>query len=1504
MKQLLTLAFLLLALIGYAQAPSNDDCPGIIDLGEAPFCPEGVFYSNVGATPSDVFPGTEAPTDCNAVGEPQTDVWFQFNAVTEIEDYTITLTGLDNPDTGEPAILQPVIIVYRGEGPCVDMEQLQCEAAPIGSNDVQLVFDAPLTPGAEYYLRIFDRSVTGSNNPGSFQLCVEETVVPPNLCEDIYTTDCSGEIFDCGGPDGDYESGSNYTLTIEPEGAACVTLSLVYYNLDPFGDNITFYNGPSTSSPIISAVNGAGFPDGPNSGGACYQVSANSGALTMQFTSDGFTEFEGFQAIWECSEEACDSDQIISATDVVTEQDIVDVVSTPQSLVTITNIDCPEGAYGLFTNGDETDLGLEQGLVLTSGQVLNNPDLFQNGINNPGTVFASTSNQAPGDADLDYLSDLEGGQESNDACIIEFDVFANTNELTFEYVFGSEEYPEFVGSGFNDIFAFFISGEGIEGDPDNDNKLNIATLPDGTPVQINSVNDIENWEYYRNNLEGPSVVYDGLTSDFQGVKKSLTASADVVPCNTYNLKMAIADRGDFSYDSGVFISEIRGGSPTVSVDYQNGIQYLVEECTTVPDLVVINIGEPLEQDQTFEVLIGGSAIQGVDYDLTIPPTITFPAGDTVATFPITVENDGIPEDTENILITLRANYGCGDIVLSELEIELQDALNIEVESGVDTVFVCTGSCVEISVEGAADYIWSPADLFDPPNTDMTTTCPTASTQAFVVGLLGVCSAIDTFQIEVVDPALTLGSDDVLEICEGTSVQLFPNNNVGNANLMFTPDDGSLEIDPVTGVATATPLVTTTYTASVEVAGCVASDEITVTVDPFDFPEVIADTVLCQNSSTQLATMIENSTTQFVWTPDMMLEPSNMVSGPIATPDVTTTYTLTATSQNNFCSQQESVTITVVPADVDILNDLPVEICLGESVDITAASTHPDMVTWTPVESLSPVVGVNVTANPTETTTYFASLEVDGCIVGDTVTVRVDSLPPSGLVELIPMDDPYCQGETVTFVFPVYDPADYEDIMHQWTPTDDLQTPDTLWNLVISAQETTTFTRVTTNHACSVTEEVQINVVIPEDLMLTVTPETVCPGDTVQFQLTSEADLGPITWNTDLDLSCDDCPNPTAVLQAGPVTVSATSETEEGSCPLQSNQVTIEVLNAPSLNIEVSETDICLGTTISLDANNNSQTITWTDQDGNVLSTETEFTDTPTQTTTYTATASNDGGQCGDAVQSVTVAVTTEEPTITLEVSDDLLCEGESVTITAVTNSGSPNPMILWTPDNLTGVSPTDTPAATTTYTATYTDGCGFEATDMITVEVAPDFNIDSLIADPVLVFEGEDVTLTVFTTPANLDSPMYEWTQQGAVVSNQGPEITVMSPEFTGPESDTLQTIPVEVTITDAAGCMHTFPGSYNILRADFDIPNVFTPNGDGMNDTFSPIATGTNVVTEFRIFNRWGQVVYENETPETGWNGMYKEKFAPADVYAYVVKYTDPTGAEVVVKGDVTLVR
>jgi hypothetical protein len=324
--------------------------------------------------------------------------------------------------------------------------------------------------------------------------------------------------------------------------------------------------------------------------------------MTLQFLSDNFVELEGFLGHWECSNLPCPPDDVLTVNSPIGNQVIIDAVTTPATQVTITDIKCNTDSYGSFSYPTaNNDLQMDKGLVLSSGRVADLSGFGQN--------FASTLLLTPGDADLDILSTQQGGEESYDACVVEMDVFVATDQLSFEYVFGSEEYPEFVFApgGFNDIFAFLVSGPGIVGQPGLNGQKNIAVLPGtNTPVEIDAVNNQVNWEFYRNNEIGEQIVFDGLTSDYLGIKKSLTAKTSVIPCNTYRLKLAIADRGDSAFDSGVFVSEIKGGTPGLEVAFASGIEYFIESCSGTEDMLIVclsHCNKLLRLSQVFQVLL-------------------------------------------------------------------------------------------------------------------------------------------------------------------------------------------------------------------------------------------------------------------------------------------------------------------------------------------------------------------------------------------------------------------------------------------------------------------------------------------------------------------------------------------------------------------------------------------------------------------------------------------------------------------------------------------------------------------------------------------------------------------------------------------------------------------------------------------------------------------------------------------------------------------------------------
>jgi gliding motility-associated-like protein len=109
------------------------------------------------------------------------------------------------------------------------------------------------------------------------------------------------------------------------------------------------------------------------------------------------------------------------------------------------------------------------------------------------------------------------------------------------------------------------------------------------------------------------------------------------------------------------------------------------------------------------------------------------------------------------------------------------------------------------------------------------------------------------------------------------------------------------------------------------------------------------------------------------------------------------------------------------------------------------------------------------------------------------------------------------------------------------------------------------------------------------------------------------------------------------------------------------------------------------------------------------------------------------------------------------------------------------------------------------------------------------------------------------------------------------------------------------VTVTDALGCKDTVHFKVNYQRIYFHMPNVFTPNGDNLNDQFYPVVSLVKVV-EFQVWDRWGKVVHSD--PNVHWDGTIDGKQAPSDVYAYHVVVQFPDGHQEMQKGDVTLLR
>jgi len=197
--------------------------------------------------------------------------------------------------------------------------------------------------------------------------------------------------------------------------------------------------------------------------------------------------------------------------------------------ITVSNVTFTgaEVAAGVFQGGAGI-IGFDKGIILGTGNIVN--VVGPNTKNNIGV-----NNEAAGDAQLDALA----GYPTHDAAVLEFDFLANTNKIQFRYVFASDEYNEYVGSKYNDVFAFYING------------VNCAMIG-SDPVSVNTVNSGKNTGSYINNDIASGAP---LNTEMDGLTSVLTCNAAVNPTALNHVKLAIADASDFIYDANVFLEQ-------------------------------------------------------------------------------------------------------------------------------------------------------------------------------------------------------------------------------------------------------------------------------------------------------------------------------------------------------------------------------------------------------------------------------------------------------------------------------------------------------------------------------------------------------------------------------------------------------------------------------------------------------------------------------------------------------------------------------------------------------------------------------------------------------------------------------------------------------------------------------------------------------------------------------------------------------------------------------------
>jgi len=798
--------------------------------------------------------------------------------------------------------------------------------------------------------------------------------------------------------------------------------------------------------------------------------------------------------------------------------------------LTVSNatITCPSNAYGTFTNGATTNIGIPSGIVLTTGNV--------NTLNGSGGTFWSANNGTTcNDAQLGSLEPLA----DYDCCILEFDVVPSCTTLRIRFVFGSEEYPEWVSAGYNDAFGFFVTGQNPSGG--NYNNTNVATLPNNTTiVSIDNVNANTNSAYYVNNSTGTSSVLDAFTT-------VLTRDVAVTPCQTYHFKLAIADAGDPIFDSGVFI------------DFLDCINSVTATTTVTAASCAGNDGTATAN------VSAGYPPYTYSWNTTPPQSTATATGLVPGTYTVTVDDAGActPPITQTVVV------GSSGATTTPTFTQVAP--------------ICSGASFTLptSSNNSITGTWSPAIN------------NTASTTYTFTPAAGQCATTTTMTVTV-NPPITPSFTQVAPICSGASFTLPTSsnnsitgtwspaiNNTVTTTYTFTPTAGqcattttmtvtvnslitptftqlgpycqgstvsalsNTSLEGITGVwgppgINTAAIGTTTYVFVPNAGQCAINQSMIITVNPLLTPTFTQQSPICIGDNFVLATQSNNgvngtwspaldntTTTTYTFTPTSgqcaSSQTMTVVVGPPATPtfnsvgpfcvgntfglpttslegftgtwspslnnQATTNYTFTPTGGQ--CAVTGSLQVVINPNPTVQINESP-EICEGQSTILTSiVSQNGGTYNWQPGN----YNGNQITVTPTQTTTYTLTYTLNGC----------SSQPFNAIVTVNPnipveagVNISVCQGAQVTL-----------------TATG---TPNNVWSGGVTngvefapTQTATYYVTGTSASGCVTTDSVTVTV-NNNPIINAGNPQTTCIGDLVILEGSGAGIGGSYSWN--------------------------------------------------------------------------------------------------------------------------------------------------------------------------------------------------------------------------------------------------------------------------------------------------------------------------------------------------------------------------------------------------------
>jgi gliding motility-associated-like protein len=631
-------------------------------------------------------------------------------------------------------------------------------------------------------------------------------------------------------------------------------------------------------------------------------------------------------------------------------------------------------AIGIF-DGRNTNIGLDSGILITTGKAVD--------AIGPDNIDASTS-QDGGKTDGD-LNSLLSGVTTKDATYLQFTFTPSSDNATFNIVFASEEYEKYTGFPFNDIFGFFLSGPGITG------KKNLALVP-GTqdPISINTINSTVNSNLFVNNIGGLTIQYNGFTKVIKIVAENLIA------CEDYVLKMAIADVDDAIYDSGIFLASLNSESPNdsyISRTTPDKTKTAIQEKCDSASFRFTRAGNLMQANQTVKFTIGGSAVRGIDY-VDFPDSIIIPAGRMFADLIIMPVDDNTPEPTESVTISVENNSVCA-IAIDSILIQDFDTLDIttfvDVRCEGDTIYKqvkFTGGSIRLSFE------WTDSLGAIKGVTPILQASPDSLTM-YIISIYDSCinfTVKDTIYIPPLTPVDLIIPNDTV-VCAPMDLNIIIQSSVPGLKYNWTATDpgqnavGLFDDNAKQNPIYSVPSGVYTIKVTVEVDSpnfCSGQKSFLIKVIPKGVfgPKTV---YVCKGDSTTLRAYGGGT---YKWSP------ASGIVGDTAQANVVVykegSYNVSVTDTIN-CEKQYSVFVkfdTIPRADAG----KDVVICERSSIQLLASGSQYNTYEWAPATGLTNSKIGNPIASPLVTTTYVLKSKNNACFNYDTMTIFVITKP--------------------------------------------------------------------------------------------------------------------------------------------------------------------------------------------------------------------------------------------------------------------------------------------------------------------------------------------------------------------------------------------------------------------------------------------------------------------------------------------------------------------------------